>query len=222
MSDPSNALDEALRRGFAVPDLTRLHAAVDQAAALAPTRRRAATRRRVGWIALAAATVTIAIVIGVSRREPSPIATPIATAAGTDDDARRRVGAALVELHRDAATRADASELGPVAAADCVDDGQPSPRLTAADALTLVAVVAQATDDGSCSGGAGLPVARLFHLRRDDGVDVLVSVDAVDQDPRPLLPPASGLRVFRRELAGFVLYEITTLDEPLALDRFGP
>ncbi|TWT78555.1 hypothetical protein Pla123a_13480 [Posidoniimonas polymericola] len=57
-----------------------------------------------------------------------------------------------------------------------------------------------------------------------DGQPVMVFVDRQDADRPELadLPAGSGLRVFRSELPGVVLYEVTPLDEPRAASLLAP
>lgn len=57
-------------------------------------------------------------------------------------------------------------------------------------------------------------------LTRVGGEPVLVLVDRAEVDTRPSLPPLSGLRLFRREVGGMVLYELSPLDHPTLLDAF--
>jgi hypothetical protein len=60
-------------------------------------------------------------------------------------------------------------------------------------------------------------------LARVDGEEVMVFVDKLSRD-RPIEPPPpeSGLRMFRRELQGLVMYEVTPLDEPRMMDFLLP
>jgi hypothetical protein len=59
----------------------------------------------------------------------------------------------------------------------------------------------------------------MVHVRWE-GTDVLVCVLPRELDPQPVLPVDAGLSVFRRELGGYVLYEVTPLAEPRALAHF--
>lgn len=52
------------------------------------------------------------------------------------------------------------------------------------------------------------------------GEKVLVVVDRAKVDKGQSIPPESGLHLFRREVGGLVLYEVTPLDEPHLLNSF--
>ena len=49
---------------------------------------------------------------------------------------------------------------------------------------------------------------------------ILILVDTLARDPQPALEDGSPAHVFRRELGGLVLYEITPWDSPRTLDLF--
>ena len=51
-------------------------------------------------------------------------------------------------------------------------------------------------------------------LARVDGREVIVFVDTIKHDSHPKLPADSKLHLFRSELPGLVLYELTPLEEP--------
>ena len=54
-----------------------------------------------------------------------------------------------------------------------------------------------------------------------DGEPVLVFVDSLERDTQPDKPSwSSGLNLFRKELDGLVLYELSPLDEPRVLSNF--
>ena len=58
-------------------------------------------------------------------------------------------------------------------------------------------------------------------LARIDDQPILVFVDSLARDTHPEQPSSgSGLKLFRQELGGLVLYEITPLSEPLVLEHF--
>ncbi len=58
-------------------------------------------------------------------------------------------------------------------------------------------------------------------LARVEGKEVIVFVGKIGRDPHPVEPsPESGLHLFRKELAGLVLYEITPPTEPRIFDYF--
>ncbi len=58
-------------------------------------------------------------------------------------------------------------------------------------------------------------------LARVEGQPILVFVDNLQNDPQPQKPSWwSGLKLFRQELGGLVLYEITPLAEPRVLSSF--
>jgi len=62
----------------------------------------------------------------------------------------------------------------------------------------------------------------LYLLARAKGEPVVVLIDRTGYD-RPLeVDSASGLHLFRREIGGAVLYEISPLDAPAVLDQFAP
>jgi hypothetical protein len=60
-------------------------------------------------------------------------------------------------------------------------------------------------------------VAFLAHV---DGREVIVFLDTIKHDSHPKLPAGSTLHIFRSELGGLVLYELTPLDEPHAAALF--
>jgi hypothetical protein len=67
----------------------------------------------------------------------------------------------------------------------------------------------------------GIAAARMLQLRlRPAGPEVLVCVEPLAKDPHPVLPADSELHLHRRVLGEFVLYEITPLPEPRALEFF--
>ena len=61
-------------------------------------------------------------------------------------------------------------------------------------------------------------------LTRVDGREVLVLIDAADQDVNlrraGSAPGVPALRLFKRRIGGIVLYEVTPLDEPRVLPEF--
>ncbi len=60
-------------------------------------------------------------------------------------------------------------------------------------------------------------MAVLFEI---EGVELLVFVDRIESDRQPRLPENVDLSMHRREVGGFVLYEVSQHDQPLALDLF--
>ena len=60
-------------------------------------------------------------------------------------------------------------------------------------------------------------------MARVDGEPVMVFVERLDRDRAPPAPSdLSGLHLYRKELAGLVLYELTPLDSPHVMDFFYP
>ncbi len=79
---------------------------------------------------------------------------------------------------------------------------------------------------GECGGLTGvacadfdLPADRLLLVRLDpEGRRAIVCIERPWTDPHPKLPPGSDYNIFRRELGDHILYEVTPLDEPRALE----
>lgn len=224
MSDERDPIDASLQRLFAPPDFGALQAKIDAAAAELPPIARARDRHTL-WISLAAVAAAAAAVIFFSGRGDRSTALE-----GRDTDravpaviaARQHAGAQLARFYAqgpDLPRLDDGSCNGPLPApASCVGDA-PEPALDADD---LVDVIGECGARGgpSCDG-YDVPAARLVHLRlRPDGPDVLVCVEPRELDPQPMLPDDAGLNIFRRDLGEFILYEITPLAEPRALDHF--
>lgn len=210
MSDERDAIDESLRRAFAVPDLSALQVRIEAATRRAPPR---ATRR---WIAVAAiAAAAVAVLVLASRHERVD---DVEVARPDDIAARRRAGDQLVALHTKMPTLArpdDGNCLDPAPPDACRGD---HPVLAQNDELELL---------GECGAPGGapctdfdVPLARVVQLRDSVGTELLVYIDRGATDPRPLLPEDSALRIFRRELGAYVLYEVTPLDAAVAIDRF--
>ncbi len=80
---------------------------------------------------------------------------------------------------------------------------------------------------GECGGDTStdcadfdLPADRALLVQLEPGGNrAIVCIERPWTDPHPVLPAGSGYRIFRRELGDHVLYEITPLDEPRALDK---
>lgn len=210
MSDERDAIDESLRRAFAVPDLAALQLRVDAAV-------RDRRPPRTPWLAAAAIAVAAAAVLVLARgsEEPSDASPAVAT---DDRAARRRAGDQLVALH------ATSPKLPRPDDAGCLEPTPP-------DACTGAFPVLAPSDDfevlGECGAPSGesctsfdIPFARVMQLRDGVGTELLVYIDRRDADPRPLLADDGPLRIFRRELGAFVLYEVSPLDAAQAIDRF--
>lgn len=210
-----DAIDESLRRSFAVPDLSALQQAIDDAAGRASPIAKPVARRRIAMVvaAAAAAAVLVVVIAQRDRGAASDRSTP------TELDPHRHLGNALARLHAEMPTLPRPHDVG------CVENTPPDdacngelPTLAPSDELELL---------GECGapGGVecarfGVPVARLVHLRDRNGAEILVCIERRDADPRPTLADDAALRIFRRELGAFVLYEVTPLDAALAIDRF--
>ncbi len=75
---------------------------------------------------------------------------------------------------------------------------------------------------------AGLSIDNVFSRRtiyllaEVEGAPVIVFADRVENDETPRVPPDSDLRLFRRQLGGVVLYELTPLDQPYLLEHLRP
>ncbi|MBX7081399.1 MAG: hypothetical protein K1X88_19515 [Nannocystaceae bacterium] len=214
-------IEASLRRAFAPPDLTALHRRVAEAAARAEAS--APTRSSTPWIAAAAFAAAAAAVLLLLRRDDAvPQVPDVAQVQHVAPDPGRSVGLRLAQLHAHAPalpTRTDGACLAepPPAPGACVGDG---PRFDPGDELEPL---------GECGGPGGpacdratIPTPRLIHVRDRSGAELLVCIAPLQADPRPSLPDDAGLSIFRRELGGFVAYEITPLSEPLALARLVP
>ncbi|MEM8943890.1 MAG: hypothetical protein AAGD11_01810 [Planctomycetota bacterium] len=67
----------------------------------------------------------------------------------------------------------------------------------------------------------GISAKTTTMLARVEGEPVLVFVDSLDRDTKPEKPSwGSGLNLFRQELDGLVLYELSPLAEPRVLSNF--
>lgn len=223
MTDERDPIDASLRRLFAPPDLTVLHARIDAAAA---ERSRAVRprRRRALWIGVATATAAAAaaIVLSSGDRRPTPHGRDADHGPPTEIAARHHAGAQLARFYAQGPDlpRADDGSCNspPPAPASCTDDA-PQPSLPTLD---LVDVIGECGARGrpSCDG-YDVPAARLLHLRlRDGGTEVLVCIEPQGLDPQPVLPLDAGLNLFRKQLGEFVLYEVTPLAAPHVLDHF--
>lgn len=79
---------------------------------------------------------------------------------------------------------------------------------------------------GECGGSTGtdcgdfdLPADRaLLVSYAPTGEQAIVCIERAWTDPHPMLPPGSPYNIHRAKLGEFILYEITPLDQPLALD----
>ncbi|MBV1856963.1 MAG: hypothetical protein KUG77_01035, partial [Nannocystaceae bacterium] len=79
---------------------------------------------------------------------------------------------------------------------------------------------------GECGGRTGtdcgdfdLPADRALLVRYvPTGEHAIVCIERAWTDPHPKLPPGSPYNIHRAELGEFVLYEITPLDQPQAID----
>lgn len=215
-------IDASLRRMFVVPDLAALCAKVDVAAAegarvAAPPPRQGRSR----WIAAAAIAVAATAVLVLARRDTEEVVVPptIAPVARVDIEAREARGVLLAELYAQGPTlpRSDDDAcLGTTPPPDACTGDTPQPRLAVGEVLEVL---------GECGapGGPGcdrMPGTHLVHLRDTDGAEVLVCIESRHADPQPVIPEGSELTIFRRELGAFVLYEVTPLTGPRALDRF--
>jgi hypothetical protein len=223
MTDERDPIDASLRRLFAPPDLTMLHARIDAAAAERSRVVRPRHRRGV-WIVVATATAAAAaaIVLSSGDRRPAPHGRDADHGPPTEIAARQHAGAQLATFYAQGPDlpRPDDGSCNspPPAPASCTDDA-PQPSLPTFD---LVDVIGECGARGgpSCDG-YDVPAARLLHLRlRDGGTEVLVCVEPQGLDPQPVLPRDAGLNLFRRQLGEFVLYEITPLAAPHVLEHF--
>lgn len=224
MTDERDPIDASLRRLFAPPDLTMLHARIDAAAAeRSPVVR--PRHRRGAWIVIATATAAAAAAIVLSSvdRPAAPRGRDADHGQPTEIAARQHAGTQLATFyaHGPELPRADDGSCNsppPPAPPSCTDDA-PQPSLPTFD---LVDVIGECGARGgpSCDG-YDVPAARLLRLRlRDDGTEVLVCIEPQGLDPRPMLPRDAGLNLFRRQLGEFVLYEITPLATPHVLEHF--
>lgn len=213
MNDDRDPIDASLRRTFAVPDLSALQARIEAMAADPSARAMTAPRRRVAVLAALAAAAVV-VVLARGRATPDDGRDPVAIA---ELDARRAAGTELLRLRRAGATLPQPDDLGPTASASACDDDA-GPTLADPGDLVLLGRCGGATE--SC-GGALPPGARVLHLRRgSDDVDLAIYIVARHDDPHPLVPDDADARIFRTELGAFVIYEVTPLAEPIALDRF--
>lgn len=232
-----HAIEASLRRQLAPPSLDALGDRIAAAAAaigedaadigLEPALRRVAgddsaldsadanatdapaARRRVGVGVLLAAVAAAAAIVFLLAPPRAPETGPeIATATTTHQVAGRQ----LEQFLRSAAYREDPAPDE----ANCVADlGEPV--LPPSPDLRVV---------WECGGSTGidcaahdLPARRMMVVQlMPAGPDVIVCIEPQWADPAPELPAGSGYNIFRRTLGGYVLYEITPLDTPRAVD----
>lgn len=71
---------------------------------------------------------------------------------------------------------------------------------------------------GNNYSGSPLGPSTLILLAKVDQEDVMVLMEREKFDRRLKLPKESGLNIFRREMNGVVMYEVTPLDAPRVLD----
>lgn len=83
---------------------------------------------------------------------------------------------------------------------------------------------------GECGGTTGvdcashdLPAQRAMLVRlMPSGTHVILCIEPPWADPHPRLPDDSEYEIFRRSVGGYVLYEVTPLDQPRAMDYLEP
>lgn len=91
-------------------------------------------------------------------------------------------------------------------------------------------VVPAAATDATILGWAyanvydGSPISpdTMILMAKAQGKNVIVLFDKTSQDRRVKVPESSGLHVYRREVQGLVLYEVSPLDQPHVLDAVRP
>ncbi len=243
MSEPTDfdPIAASLRRQFAPPDLEDMLARVAEAATDAervtvdlgdgdPLHRSAApapstsrVRRVAGMVvAFAAAAGLVLLLAQEVERRPAdePRLDPAAVAQAPS--AEQIAGRQLVDFLRHGATLpgdpASCSVEQPPPACEGAEDG---PRLKPTPNVQLV---------GECGGTTGvdcaghdLPAQRALLVRlMPSGADAIVCIEPPEADPNPRLPSDSEYKIFRRTLNGHVLYEVTPLDHPQAVDYLDP
>lgn len=228
--DPWDAIGASLREQFEPPSLEALADEVDRIAVQTATDAReseeAANARpsssaqwsRAGVLVAVAAAVVLVWWLGrapavVPTDEPEPHVPRIAMGseqvAGSQLHEFLRTGQALPPVD----VNCSVIEAPP----DCQADG-PQPFLEEGLAVSVL---------GECGGltgidcaGYALPAQRALHVRlQDSGADVIVCIEPPWADPHPELPPGSDYNIFRRTIGEFILYEVTPLAEPVALDH---
>lgn len=160
--------------------------------------------RRVGWIASLAAAVLLAVSAVVILNKP------------------------VATKHRPAeAVYAAYVQGGWKPAWKCENDQQSADAVSTMLGLPGAAVIVPLATPGIEVLGwiptddyrLGTPISQrtLSLLTRVDGKNVLLLVDLKERDKPVTVTPASGLKVFRREVKGVVIYEVSPLDAPKVL-----
>ena len=216
---PIGPIEESLRRSFAPPDLSKLETKIDAACASVSTPvvdELAARRRKLLVTAGAVVAAALAVSIWWARRDPSPEKGEVVAASP-----RQEFGANLAMYVSDRKLPS-AGDMSCVAAPKppegCVDDNL-KPSLPATDRIEVLGECGM-SGGPNCKHSSLLASAGLQLRIRPAGRQFFVCMDLLAQDPRPLLPTGSDLRLFRRELGDYVIYEVTPLSEPHALKLF--
>lgn len=200
----------------------RLVAGDDSALDSAPANATDATtaRRRIGLgvlVAVAAAAAAAIVLLLAQPRAPET-APRVATAPTTHQVAGRQ----LAQFLRSAAYRE-----GPVLdGTNCVPDEPPIAGCTSDLGAPVLPPSPELRVVWECGGSTGidcaahdLPAQRMMVVQlMPAGPDVIVCIEPPGADPAPELPAGSGYNIFRRTLGGYVLYEITPLDTPSAVE----
>ena len=112
----------------------------------------------------------------------------------------------------------------------CKDDAEFAQTLAKAVGESLVVAAAPGLDVlgwsyNTIQGDKSLGVFSgytLYLLARAKGEPVVVMIDRTGYDRPLVVDDKSGLHVFRREIGGAVMYEISPLEAPAVLDQFTP
>ena len=213
-------IEASLRRSFSPPDLSALLDRIDAAAASTPDRNldELTARRRRRRLAMAAVAAAAAVVLLWLARTGEPPGPEEATQVASTSP-RHAFGAELVRFvnQRPLPAPGSVSCTGPSPAPDsCL---APQPWLPATGRVQVLGECGAI--GGPACGPSGLSSRSGLQLRvLPVGPRVLVCMDLLIDDPRPLLPADSRLYLFRRVLGGYVMYEVTPLPAPQALDLF--
>lgn len=126
-----------------------------------------------------------------------------------------------------AAHVADTDPLPPPS--EACDNDEPRPMLRPGPAGRVSVVGECDVERGVDCGRFDLPAQRALLVALDSSAGgpgdpaaaqrAIVCIEPPWADPKPLLPPGSHYRIFRRTLGTYVLYEITPRPAPLALDH---
>jgi hypothetical protein len=221
-SDLGQAIEGSLRRQFAPPSLDGLNEQIARAAAeharheqhepATLARPRASWRRPVAAALVVAAAAALIWVLGPSpKRSADPLPQLVAHTSAQALAGR--------QLHDFLRTNTALPIYTDCAAIEPPTDCQSH----VAQVVTFAPELRIAGECGGTTGiecaDHGLPARRAILVQLEpSGASVIVCIEAASADPRPVLPTNSEYNIFRRTLGDYVLYEVTPLPQPMALD----